>query len=244
MEEIKTAGVGDGIRAKNARWSFGGNVPASFDDHVSKSVPRYADGHDLVVEVSDFFVKEDSICYELGCSTGALIRKLAARHRPSVKWVGLDVESAMIEQAQKVTAENHSDLKNIEFAVGDINSWPYDKTDFIVAYYVVQFVPPRLRQELLSKVYESLNWGGAFLMFEKVRGADARFQDILTTMYIDYKLKQGYDAEQIVHKTRSLKGVLEPFSTAGNLDLLRRAGFVDVMSIFKHICFEGFLCIK
>jgi len=47
-----------------------------------------------------------------------------------------------------------------------------------------------------------------------------------------------------VAKARSLKGVLEPFSTLGNLDLLKRAGFVDVISLFKYVCFEGFLAIK
>ena len=38
--------------------------------------------------------------------------------------------------------------------------------------------------------------------------------------------------------------MLEPFSTQGNVDMLRRAGFVDHMSVFKHLCFEGFLAIK
>jgi hypothetical protein len=44
--------------------------------------------------------------------------------------------------------------------------------------------------------------------------------------------------------TSSLKGVLEPFSTDANYGLLRRAGFVDVMTIMKYLCFEGFLAIK
>ena len=81
-------------------------------------------------------------------------------------------------------------------------------------------------------------------MFEKVRGPDARFQDIFTSIYTDYKLEQGYSAEEIVNKAQSLKGVLEPFSTQGNLDLLARAGFVDVTTVMKHIPFEGFLAIK
>jgi tRNA (cmo5U34)-methyltransferase len=38
--------------------------------------------------------------------------------------------------------------------------------------------------------------------------------------------------------------VLEPFSTQGNLDLLSRAGFKDVMTLIKYVCFEGFLAIK
>ena len=50
--------------------------------------------------------------------------------------------------------------------------------------------------------------------------------------------------EDWIAKARSLKGVLEPFSTAGNLGLMERAGFVDIMSVFKYVCFEGFLAIK
>ena len=58
------------------------------------------------------------------------------------------------------------------------------------------------------------------------------------------KLEHGYTAEEILAKTRSLTGVLEPFSTAGNLGLLQRAGFTDIMTIFKYVCFEGFLAIR
>jgi len=81
-------------------------------------------------------------------------------------------------------------------------------------------------------------------MFEKVRACDARFQDIMTSLYSDYKLEKGYSAEQIIAKTRSLKGVLEPFSTSGNEELLKRSGFVDYMSVMKYTCFEGFIAIK
>jgi tRNA (cmo5U34)-methyltransferase len=81
-------------------------------------------------------------------------------------------------------------------------------------------------------------------MFEKVRANDARFQDIMTGLYTDYKLDRGYAPDEIIAKSRSLKGVLEPFSTEGNLDMLRRAGFVDIVSVQKYICFEGFLAIK
>jgi tRNA (cmo5U34)-methyltransferase len=77
-----------------------------------------------------------------------------------------------------------------------------------------------------------------------VRAPDARFQDITTALYMDYKLERGYSPEEISAKNRSLKGVLEPFSTQGNLDLLARAGFVDTMTVMKYICFEGFLAIK
>ena len=81
-------------------------------------------------------------------------------------------------------------------------------------------------------------------MFEKVRGSDARFQDIMSNLYVNFKTEMGFSASEILGKAESIKGVLEPFSTDGNIGLLKRAGFVDVMSIYKNICFEGFFCIK
>ncbi len=237
--------VGEGINAGNASWTFGNDIPKKFTEHVRRSVPFYEEGHELVQQVSDFFVQPDSVCYELGVSTGVLTRKLAIRHKDSVRWVGIDCEPNMIEQAQVEIKSSDSNVKNVELLVDDINLFAYEPSDFIVAYYTTQFVSPRLRQDLINRIYESLNWGGAFVMFEKVRGPDARFQDIFSSLYAEYKLNQGgYSAEEVIAKSRSLKGVLEPFSSQGNIDMLQRAGFVDISSIFKWVCFEGFLCIK
>ena len=108
----------------------------------------------------------------------------------------------------------------------------------------MQFIPPRFRQEIINKIYKSLNWGGAFIIFEKLRASDARFQDIFSIIYNDFKLKNGFSSDEIVQKTRSLKGILEPFSDKRNLGLLKRSGFEDCIPIFQWMCFKGYLCIK
>ena len=46
----------------------------------------------------------------------------------------------------------------------------FKKTPMIISYYSIQFIPTRDRQDLINKIYESLEWGGAFVWFEKVRG--------------------------------------------------------------------------
>ncbi len=234
--------VGHGIEAENASWTFGDNVPETFVEHIRQSVPFYDEGHDLVCQLSDFFCGQESICYELGSSTGELLRKLAVHHerKPRIRWVGIDVEPAMVQRAQ----EHCAGLNNVTISHDDIRVFPYEQADLIVSYYTMQFVPPRDRQALFDRIYQSLHWGGAFLLFEKVRGPDARFQDILTSLYADFKSKNGISGEEILAKNRSLKGVLEPFSSDGNRGLLQRAGFCDVMSVFRYLCFEGFLAIK
>jgi tRNA (cmo5U34)-methyltransferase len=241
-EKDMTNEVGDGIVAENANWSFKGKVVDTFSEHVKRSVPLYDVGHDVVCKLSDYFINDNSICYEIGTSVGDLLGKLVQhnQHKRNVKWIGIDIEKDMIKKARK----NLSGTKNVSLEVADVVFYEFEKSDLIVSYYTIQFVPPKFRQEVINKIYEALNWGGAFLLFEKVRGPDARFQDIVTTLYNDYKLEQHYTPEEIVTKVRSLKGILEPFSTGGNMDLLKRAGFVDIMTIMKYICFEGFFAIK
>lgn len=235
------SGVGDDLQAQNANWSFGGGVGERFDAHVRRSIPLYQQGQELLTQAADFFLPNGSLVYELGCSTGTLLTRLAERNRhKQVRIVGVEREPVMLEQARAKCAGHPA----IELVEGDILEVPLEPADVIVSYYTMQFVLPRVRQQLFDRIYQSLNWGGAFFLFEKVRGPDARFQDIQTALYNEYKSAQGYSAEEIMAKARSLKGVLEPFSTEGNLGMLRRAGFVDITTIFKYICFEGFLAIK
>lgn len=234
--------VGHEISAPNAGWTFGNDVAETFVDHIRQSVPLYEEGHKLICQMSDFFIQSDSVVYEIGTSTGELIHKLARHNaaKPDTRWIGIDVEEAMAAKA----AEHCADTPNVTIVHDDARLMDLEPADMIVSYYTMQFVPPRSRQELFDKIYQSLNWGGALLLFEKVRGPDARFQDILTQLYTDFKIQNGFSNDEIVEKSRSLKGVLEPFSTQGNIDLLNRAGFKDVVTIQKYLCFEGFLAIK
>ena len=234
--------VGDNISSSKAVWSFKGKVAESFVEHISRSIPFYTEGHELICHLSDYFVSPDSTVYELGCSTGELLGKLAAYNelKPDVRWIGIDVEQDMIRQAAKTCGGQ----ENIDLRCANILDFDYEKADLIVAYYTLQFVPERFRQQMIDTIYESLNWGGAFILFEKVGAPDARFQDIMSGLYRDFKRRADYTADQILDKETSLKGVLKPFSSQGNQDLLRRAGFVDLMTVMKYVCFEGFVAIK
>lgn len=234
--------VGNDIEAHNADWNFGGSIPEAFAEHVRASIPFYDEGHDLVCQVSDFFCGKESVCYDIGASTGELLRKLSLQHarKPAIQWVGLDCEPAMVAKAQ----DTCSGLTNVTLVHDDVRQFAFERADLVVAYYTLQFIPPRDRQAVFDKIYHALHWGGAFILFEKVRGPDARFQDMLTSLYTDFKVRNGLTADEIVAKSRSLKGVLEPFSSDGNRGLLTRAGFVDIMPVFRYLSFEGIVAIK
>ncbi len=232
--------AGDGIKTQNANWKFSGDVVDQFEEHIKKSVPYYEDGHELITKISDYFIKDDSICYELGSSTGKLSYRLSKRHsNKNATFVGIEKEIDMVDKANSLYRSDR-----LSFVNDDITTFEFEPSDLIISYYTIQFIHPKFRQKLIDTIYKSLEWGGGFIIYEKVRANDARFQDMMTNLYNEYKLDQGYTPEEIINKTKSLKGVLEPFSTNANIDMLKRAGFEDIISIHKYINFEGFLAIK
>ena len=235
--------AGDGIKTGEGQWTFKDPlVVENFDSHVSKSVPFYSETQDLVLRLSDYFVSEDSVIVDVGCSTGLAMARLLERHAgiAGLKIVGVDNSQNMIDKAKQRVAGHDA----IELFCQHIEEFEIPKSDMILVNYTAQFIKPRFRQNFFDHVYERLNWGGALFLFEKVRAPDARFQDMMTSAYHEFKEAQGYSVEEVVAKSKSLKGVLDPFSTDGNRGLLQRAGFVDILTIFKYVCFEGFLCIK
>ncbi len=237
---IKKFKTDKNIFAENANWKFSKDIVKSFDKHILKSVPMYLEGHKTICSISDYFLNDGSVVYDLGCSTGTLVFKLNKRHhRKKIKYYCVEIEHEMLKYAKKINKK-----KNVFFSNQDINKIKFKKSDLIISHYTIQFISPRIRQKIIDKIYKSLNWGGAFLFFEKVRGPDARFQDILTGVYNEFKLENGFKPEEIFNKTRSLKSILEPFSPNGNLGLLKRAGFKDIVTIQKSICFQGWLAIK
>lgn len=234
--------VGDGISVDASRWTFDGTVANTFDAHVARSVPLYRESHQLALDLSDYFVKTESLVYDIGCSTGSLTRLLFEKNRDkTTSIVGIDPVAEMIDFAR---SQHTAGSPSPEFVCDDVVTMTLSRSDYVVMFYTLQFIHPAVRQLVVDKIYSSLNWGGALVLFEKVRAPDARFQDLATGLYVEYKLRNGFELGETAAKTRSLKGVLEPFSSQGNLDLLRRAGFSDVMTVSKFICFEGFLAIK
>lgn len=53
------------IVKKNTR-KFNANVTKNFEKHIKKSVPFYEISHEITCNISKFFLRENSICYDIG----------------------------------------------------------------------------------------------------------------------------------------------------------------------------------
>ena len=233
--------LGDKIQSDRSSWTFkNSNIVNKFENHIGKSIPMYNDVHQLICDLSLFFLNEKSKVLDIGCSTGSLLNQInKINPNKLTKYTGIDHSKDMIKFAKKKYKN-----RNINFIHKSVKDYKFEKYDLILSIYTIQFIKPEYRQLIFDKIYKNLNWGGAFLVFEKIRGPDARFQDIYNSTYNEFKLQNGFMPEEIFNKTRSLFGILEPFSDKGNLELIKRAGFKDIATVFHWINFKGYLCIK
>ena len=94
------------------------------------------------------------------------------------------------------------------------------KNDLSLCLYTLQFLKPKSRQLFINKIYNSLNWGGALILYEKIRGPDARFQDMLNFLYFDFK-DNGLTPIEILNKENSLRSVMKPYTIEANIDFLK-----------------------
>ena len=114
----------------------------------------------------------------------------------------------------------------------------------IVSMFTMQFIPIKHRQKVFKKIYKSLNVGGAFILFEKIRANNAIFQDLFNFLYFDFKKNKNFGSNEILNKEKSLRGIMKPLTLDQNNELLKKAGFKNITPIIQYVNFVGILCIK
>lgn len=234
--------VGNKIRVDDGcSFTFSKGTASVFDSHVQNSVPLYSEGHQYIAYLSDYFIKSNSKCYDLGCSTGTLLEILAERHKnkDNVHFLGIDPESEMINQAMKKNS-----CANIEFYVDSAEEVKLEKCNFVISYYTLQFIPINKRQEVCNKIYSSLNIGGAFVLFEKELITEPYISKIVESAYMKFKLNNNFTVNEVMGKRFSLEGFLIPNTTDDNISLLISAGFTSIQCIMQYGEFKGYIAIK
>ena len=66
----------------------------------------------------------------------------------------------------------------------------------------------------------------------------------MTTIYEEFKLFNGFSEKEITAKKKKFKRNFRTLFIKSKYSNVKRAGFKDVSSVAKFICFEGFLAIK
>ena len=224
------------------KWKFDAGVARHFDDHVRKSIPLYDEVQRMVVEVSQWFIRDGSTVYDIGSSTGHTISLLLERHadKANLNLIGIEKSAPMIDVARKKCPAT-----NVQFLQRDVYEMEgFPGADLVLCLYTLHFVPVEKRELVLQRVYRDLSDEGAFVMLEKIVADNPAVEDMWREIYWDFKRERGLNENMIREKAQSLKGILHPLTLHRNIALLREAGFTCIAPFMQWCNFVGLLAIK
>ena len=103
-------------------------------------------------------------------------------------------------------------------------------------------MPPKDRLDVVKKVYNGLNKGGAFIFSEKTFSCDPKIQDMMTFTFYDYKRKNFTDKE-ILDKEVQLRHMMKLNTKTEIYDMFNKAGF-EVHNFWQNFNFIGAIALK
>jgi len=222
------------------QFEFDNEVADVFDDMIDRSVPFYKENLNLSINILKNYLNDNDKILDLGSSTGTFLINLAKLNK-NLNLIGIDNSFAMIQKAQKKAKAFGVDITFLE---KDFLDYEFSKNKLISANYTIQFVRPIKREKLISKIYNSLEDDGIFLMSEKLISEDKKLNKILIDEYYNYKKEKGYSEYEIAKKREALENVLIPYSELENYEMLKNAGFKHIEVIFRWCNFATFLAFK
>lgn len=210
------------------RFSF--DTVKDFDNHISNSITGYDILHKLILNISSFFIKENTVPIDLGCTSGKLLKQIEEKY--NCKTIGYDIT-------------NKQFIKDIDLRIQDItiDDFEIPITNLIYSIFTLQFIDIEKRKIVLEKVYNSLNKNGAFIFCEKEVCENGIIQEVF--IFSNYQNKRNnFTSDEILNKEVDLRKIMNSLQSSSNIILLKKAGFKTIEPFFQSLNFKGYICIK
>jgi len=227
-----------------SRFEFDGSVANVFDDMLERSVPMYHECQSLAVHWCAKFAQPNTSVYDLGCSTGTLLLKLAQLidTNKNIELHGVDNSSAMLEKSRLKLSQSPVICK---FHEADLNEEvPIQNASVVVMNYTLQFLLPENRVSLLKNIFNGLVPGGSLVLIEKIKSEIPELDRTFIDFHHQFKRDRGYSNLEISRKREALENVLIPLTVEENQALIKKAGFKVVDLFFKWNNFAGFIALN
>jgi len=186
-------------------WTFENKeIAENFNNHVREQLPWYDLATNSVVHLARHYIPNDGLVYDLGASTGNIgnaIKDILKTRNSN--FVAIESSKEMIDMYQC----NYGELVH-----QDINKYNYSKFDLCIAFLTFMFVDTKYREDLLDKLYDNCNKGGAIIIFDKMESIGGYIGTINYRLTLAEKVKTVKDYKEIIDKELSLQGVQRPLS--------------------------------
>ena len=219
-------------------FTFNDEVAEVFEDMIDRSVPGYKTSLKLITLFSKQYYKDNTNCYDVGCSLGASSLSIL-RGAKSAKVIAIDNSEAMINAC----IDGHKELisqDKILFVKENVCDAKLENASIIVINYVVQFLAIHERDKLIKKAYDALVQGGVLIISEKIHFKNPYEANRLLKLHHQFKLSNGYSELEIASKRDSLEGVLVTETQEDHTQRAISAGFTRVEKVLSNLNFVTF----
>lgn len=223
---------------------FDEKVVNVFDDMITRSVPGYGAIITMIGVLAEEYVQAGTQCYDLGCSLGAATGVMRSRlEGRNCQIVAIDNSEAMVTRARERVA---ADSSRVPFRIeqSDIRDVEIENASFVVLNFVLQFITPSERTQLLEKIYHGLVPGGMVVMSEKIASTNTDEEGFLTRLYYGFKRLNGYSELEISQKRTALENVMVPDPLSTHMHRFKSCGYQSVYNWFRCFNFTSFVAIK
>ena len=202
---------------------FDFNKIEDFDKHINLSIPHYDELQKQIINISQYFIDEHSSVYDIGCSTGSLLKKLPFKEK--VSYIGIDKSNLI--------PDTHEYIKFIKDDIFNIN---ITDASLILSIFTLQFLSHKERANTLRKIKEGLNHGGCFIVAEKIYASSPKVQDIINSFYYQYK-EEHFEVSEILKKEQQLRTALRINTSDKLIKECLAIGKVDIFwKNYNFIC--------
>ena len=212
-----------------------------FDNHIDKSVRGYSHLWGDILSLSKYFVEDYTQVVDIGCSTGKLLKGMIEQnqaHIPNAQYTGIEIEDDFYGDYNF----DEEKYQQLSYYKGDVRDYSFNNCSLVTSIFTLQFMSTKHRQEVLNKVYNGLNTGGAFIFSEKTFSCNPKIQDMMTFTFYDYKRKYFSDKE-ILDKEVQLRHMMKLNTKTEIYDMLNKAGF-EVHNFWQNFNFIGAIALK
>jgi len=223
-------------------FSFNEEVAEVFEDMIERSVPGYKTSQSIITLYAKNFYREDTNCYDIGCSLGASsFSILQGANRAKI--IAIDKSAAMIDECERIF-KNYENPNSLIFLNEDIMESDLQNASVVVVNYLIQFLGLDERDILFKKIFNALIPNGILILSEKVH-YENKFENqrIINTHHL-FKSENGYSDLEISGKRDSLEGILKTEHEEDHILRARKVGFTKVEKILSNLNFRTFVFSK
>jgi tRNA (cmo5U34)-methyltransferase len=226
---------------------FDDAVAGVFPDMIRRSVP----GYELVVPMTGLLaaraVRDTRAArvYDLGCSLGAtslaILKALDALSiaADDLRITAVDNAAPMLEKARVAVPD-----PRVTFLEADILDLEFEPAAAMTMNWVLQFLAPERRLNMLHRIQDGLVDGGVLLLSEKVRSDDPQLEAFNNDAHLDFKRANGYSELEISQKRTALEQVMRTDTIETHIDRLHAAGFGRVQLWYQCLNWAAFIASR